>query len=52
MREAGRAGTVQAGEEKAQGDLIHGHKYLMGGRRPSQTHQWYPVKGQEAVGRS
>ena len=30
--EAERAGTVQPGEEKAQGNLINVHKYLIGGR--------------------
>ena len=28
-REAERAGTIQPGEEKTQGDLIHVYKYLM-----------------------
>ncbi|KAK4832897.1 LOW QUALITY PROTEIN: hypothetical protein QYF61_026447 [Mycteria americana] len=32
-RKAERAGTVQPGEEKAQGDLINVYKYLKGGRK-------------------
>ena len=36
-REAGRAGTVQPGEEKAQGDLIHVYQYLTGGNKDEGT---------------
>jgi len=43
-----RAGTVQPGEEKAQGDLID--VYLMGEAKKMEpgSSQWCPARGQEA----
>lgn len=50
--EAGRAGTGQFGQEKAQGDPINVHKYLIEGvkKREPDSSPWFPVKGQEAMG--
>ena len=51
MRRAERAGTVQPGEEEAQGYLINVYKYLKGGawKTESGSFQWCPVAGQEAM---
>ena len=46
-------GTVQPGEKKTRGDLIHVHKYLVEGK-VKQTEpgfsRWCPATGQKAVG--
>lgn len=48
----GRAGTAQPGAEKAQGDLINGYKYLMGGMKMREpgSFQWCLVTGPAAMG--
>lgn len=50
--EAEREGTIQPGQEKAQGDLIHVYKYLVGGVKKMEPEfsQWCSVTGEEAKG--
>jgi len=52
--EAARAGVVQPGEEKVQGDLTHVSKYLMGEVKKMEPacSQWCSVTGQETIGRN
>lgn len=49
MGKAVRAGTLQLGAKKAQGDLINARKYLTGGggrnKEKLVSSMWCPVKG-------
>lgn len=50
--EAERTGTVQVGEQKAQGELNHVYKYLTGRVKKMELDSslQYPQKEQEAMG--
>ena len=45
------AGTVQPGEEKAQGNIVNAYRYLKGGQKEdgAKLFQWCPVTGPEAM---
>jgi len=49
--EAERDGSVQPGEEKAQGDLISVYKYLTGELKKidPDTSKWCPLTGQDSM---
>lgn len=50
--ESERAGNVQHGGEKTQGNLSNAHKHLKGGFKKLEpgSFQWRPVTGSEAMG--